>query len=41
MQSLTLKEEKKLGVFENKIGKIFGPKRDGQVNGENYIMWTS
>jgi len=38
--SLTLKEEFRLRVFENRVvGKIFGPKRD-EVTGkeEKYIM---
>jgi hypothetical protein len=34
-----LKEERRLRVFENRVLRIFGPKR-GEVtgNGENYIM---
>jgi hypothetical protein len=38
--SLTLKEERWLRVFENRVlRRIFGPKRDeGTGNGENYIM---
>ena len=38
--SLTLREERRLRVFENGVlRKIFGPKRDEvKVNGENYIM---
>ena len=38
--SLTLKEERRLRVFENRVlRRVFGPKR-GEVtkNGENYIM---
>jgi hypothetical protein len=36
--SLTLKEEQRLGVFENRVlRRIFGPKRD-EENGENCIM---
>ena len=31
--SLTLREERKLRVFENRVLSIFGPKRDG-VTGE-------
>jgi hypothetical protein len=38
--SLTLKEELRLRVFENRVlRRIFGPKRDEvRGNGENYIM---
>ena len=38
--SLTLREECRLRVFENRVLKrIFGPKRDEVTgNGENYIM---
>jgi hypothetical protein len=38
--SLTLKEERRLSVFENRVlRRIFGPKRDEVTgNGENYIM---
>ena len=38
--SLTLREERRLRVFENRVlRRVFGPKRDeGQGNGENYIM---
>jgi hypothetical protein len=38
--SLTLKEERKLRVFKNRVlRRIFGPKRDEVTgNGENYIM---
>jgi hypothetical protein len=38
--SLTLKEERRLRVFENRVlRRIFGPKRDEVTgNGENYIM---
>ena len=38
--SLTLREEHRLRVFENReLRGIFGPKRDGvQESGENYIM---
>jgi hypothetical protein len=36
--SLTLREEHRLGVFENIVlRRIFGPKRD-EVNGQNCIM---
>ena len=38
--SLTLREELRLRVFENRVLKrVFGPKRDEVTgNGENYIM---
>jgi hypothetical protein len=38
--SLTLKEEHKLWLFENRVlRRIFGPKRDEVTgSGENYIM---
>ena len=38
--SLTLREERKLRVFEKRVlRRIFGPKRDELAgNGENYIM---
>ena len=38
--SLTLREEHRLRVFENKVlRRVFGPKRDEVTgNGENYIM---
>ena len=38
--SLTLREERRLRVFDNRVlRKIFGPKRDEVTgNGENYIM---
>ena len=38
--SLTLREEGRVRVFENRVlGKVFGPKRDEVTgNGENYIM---
>jgi hypothetical protein len=38
--SLTLKEERRLGVLENRVlRRLFGPKRDEVTgNGENYIM---
>ena len=38
--SLTLREEHRLRVFENRVlRRIFGPKRDGVTgDGENYIM---
>ena len=38
--SLTLREERRLRVFENKVlRRIFGPKRDEVTGfGENYIM---
>jgi hypothetical protein len=36
--SLTLREERRLRVFENRVlRRVFGPKRD-EGNGENYIM---
>jgi hypothetical protein len=36
---LTLREEHRLGVFENRVlRRIFGPKRDEVTNGENCIM---
>jgi len=40
--SLTLREERRLRVFENRaLRKIFGPKRDEVTgNGENYIMMS-
>ena len=31
--SLTLREQRRLGVFENRVLKVFGPKRD-EVTGE-------
>ena len=39
---LTLREEHRLRVFENRVlRRIFGPKRDGVTRrGENYIMRT-
>jgi hypothetical protein len=35
-----LKDERRLGVFENRVlRRIFGPKRDEvRGNGENYMM---
>jgi hypothetical protein len=38
--SLTLREERRLRVFENRVlRRVFGPKRDEITgNGENYIM---
>jgi hypothetical protein len=38
--SLTLREERRLKVFENRaLRRVFGPKRDEVTrNGENYIM---
>jgi hypothetical protein len=38
--SLTLREERKLKVFENRVlRRLFGPKRDEVTgNGENYII---
>ena len=41
--SLTLKEEGRLRVFENRVWRrVFGPKRDEVTgNGENYIMKSS
>jgi hypothetical protein len=38
--SLTLREESRLRVFENRVlRRVFGPKRDAVTgNGENYIM---
>ena len=37
---LTLREESRLRVFENRVlRRVFGPKRDAVTgNGENYIM---
>ena len=39
-RSLTLREERRLRVFENRVlRRAFGPKRDEVAgNGENYIM---
>jgi hypothetical protein len=39
-RSLTLREERRLKVFENRVlRRVFGPKRDVVTgNGENYIM---
>ena len=41
-RSLTLREERRLRVFENRVlRRVFGPKRDEVTgNGENYIMWS-
>ena len=41
--SLTLREEHRLRVFENRVlRRIFGPRRDGVTgSGENYIMRSS
>ena len=38
--SLTLRDERRLRVFENRVlRRVFGPKRDEVTgNGENYIM---
>jgi hypothetical protein len=36
--SLTLREEHRLRVFENKVLRIFGRRRDGEEVGENCIM---
>jgi hypothetical protein len=37
--SLTLREEHRLRVFENRVlRRIFGPKRDEEESGENFIM---
>ena len=38
--SLTLRDERRLRVFENRLlRRVFGPKRDEVTgNGENYIM---
>ena len=38
--SLTLRDESRLRVFENRVlRRVFGPKRDKvRGNGENYIM---
>jgi hypothetical protein len=37
--SLTLREEHRLTVFENRVlRRIFGPKRDGEEVRENYII---
>ena len=40
---LTLREESRLRVFENRVlRRVFGPKRDEVTgNGENYIMRSS
>ena len=40
LTELTLREERRLRVFENRVlRRVFGPKRDDvQGNGENYIM---
>ena len=37
---VTLREERRLRVFENRVlRRVFGPKRDEVIgNGENYIM---
>jgi hypothetical protein len=35
--SLTLREECRLRVFENRVLRIFGPKRDKVTSGEDYI----
>ena len=37
---LTLREECRLRVFENRVWRIFGPKRDEVQGGKNYIMRT-
>jgi len=39
---LTLREERRLRVFENRVlRRVFGPKRDEVTgNGENYIMMS-
>ena len=41
--SLTVREERKLWVFENMVlRRIFGPKRDEATgNGKNYLMRSS
>jgi hypothetical protein len=36
--SLTLREEHRLRVFENRVLRIFGPKREEDGSGENCIM---
>ena len=37
--SLTMGEERRLRVFENRVLRVFGLKRDEVTgNGENYIM---
>jgi len=37
--SLTLREERRLRVFENRVLRVFGPKIDEVTgDGENYIM---
>jgi len=37
--SLTLREESRLRVFDNRVRRVFGPKRDEVTrNGKNYIM---
>ena len=40
MATSTLREERRLRVFENRVlRRVFGPKRDEVTgNGENYIM---
>jgi hypothetical protein len=39
--SLILREERRLRVYENRVLRIFGPKRDkAKGNGENYLMRT-
>jgi hypothetical protein len=40
--SLTLREERRLRVFENRVlRRIFGPKRDETTEEwENFIMWS-
>ena len=40
--SLTLREERRLRVFENRVlRRVFGPKRDEVTgNGRNYIMMS-
>jgi hypothetical protein len=35
--SLTLKEEHKLKMFENRVLRIFGPKRDGVTGGRRKL----
>jgi hypothetical protein len=36
--SLTLREKHRLRVFENRVLRIFGPKREKTCHGENCIM---
>jgi len=37
--SLALRDERRLRMFQNRVLRIFGPKRDEVIGGgENYIM---